>query len=84
MFVSTGKAAILLGVSPSTLRRWDAAKTLVPAFRTPGKHRRYQLTRLLKWSNQVPHAPKTALLSKNPGRVWWRMPGSVGPNNDAN
>ncbi|MFX0116447.1 MAG: MerR family DNA-binding transcriptional regulator [Candidatus Hodarchaeota archaeon] len=54
MFGNTGKAAMLLGVSPSTLRRWDAAKMLVPAFRTPGKHRQYHLTKLLEWSNQVP------------------------------
>ncbi|MFQ5976591.1 MAG: IS607 family transposase [Candidatus Heimdallarchaeota archaeon] len=59
MFISTGKAAILLGVSPSTLRRWDAAKTLVPTFRTPGKHRRYHLPRLLEWSNQIPAPPQT-------------------------
>ncbi|MFQ5976552.1 MAG: IS607 family transposase [Candidatus Heimdallarchaeota archaeon] len=58
MFISTGKAAMLLGVSPSTLRRWDAANVLVPTFRTPGRHRRYQLARLLEWSNQLPKAPQ--------------------------
>lgn len=54
MFISTGKAALLLGVSPSTLRRWDTAKHLVPAFRTPGGHRRYHLTKLLEWTNHLP------------------------------
>lgn len=58
MFISTGKAAMLLGVSPSTLRRWDATKMLVPTFRTPGRHRRYQITKLLQWSNQIPKRPK--------------------------
>ncbi|MHA2272385.1 MAG: IS607 family transposase [Candidatus Hodarchaeales archaeon] len=57
MFLSTGKAAILLRVSPSTLRRWDAAKMLVPTFRTPGRHRRYQLSKLLEWSDQMPTRP---------------------------
>ncbi|MFX0116661.1 MAG: IS607 family transposase [Candidatus Hodarchaeota archaeon] len=60
MFISTGKAAMLLGVSPSTLRRWDAAKVLVPAFRTPGRHRRYQLAKLLEWANQGPKRAKNS------------------------
>ncbi|MHA2368934.1 MAG: IS607 family transposase [Candidatus Hodarchaeales archaeon] len=66
MFISTGKAAILLGVSPSTLRRWDAAKMLVPTFRTPGKHRRYHLTTLLEWSNQVPTRPQNRRVRQPP------------------
>ncbi|MHA2272496.1 MAG: IS607 family transposase [Candidatus Hodarchaeales archaeon] len=66
MFLSTGKAAILLGVSPSTLRRWDAAKRLVPTFRTPGKHRRYHLTKLLEWSNQVPQRPQNQCARQQP------------------
>ncbi|MFQ5976929.1 MAG: IS607 family transposase [Candidatus Heimdallarchaeota archaeon] len=66
MFISTGKAALLLGVSPSTLRRWDAAKILVPTFRTPGKHRRYQLTKLLEWSKQAPKQPHNQCVLQQP------------------
>ncbi|MFQ5977216.1 MAG: IS607 family transposase [Candidatus Heimdallarchaeota archaeon] len=66
MFISTGKAAILLGVSPSTLRRWDAAKMLIPAFRTPGKHRRYHVTKLLEWANQVPPRPQNCPTRQQP------------------
>ncbi|MDQ3413235.1 MAG: helix-turn-helix domain-containing protein, partial [Chloroflexota bacterium] len=39
-WLSIHDACVLLGVDPSTLRRWsDSGK--VPVFRTPGGHRRY-------------------------------------------
>lgn len=41
-YVATGKAAQMLGVSVSTLRRWDAEGKLVPE-RTPGGRRRYRV-----------------------------------------
>ena len=44
-FVGIGEAAQVLGVSVTTLRRWEAAGKLVPE-RTPGAHRRYDLARL--------------------------------------
>jgi len=40
------KAAKLLGVSPITLRRWDAQGVLSPDFRTLGGSRRYSKKRL--------------------------------------
>ena len=43
--VSIGEAAKVLGVSISTLRRWDAAGKLSPG-QTPGGHRRYDLAQL--------------------------------------
>lgn len=39
--LSIGETAKLLGVSVSTLRRWEVEKTLLPAYRTVGGHRRY-------------------------------------------
>lgn len=45
MKVSIGKAARELGVSPETLRRWEAAGKIRPE-RTPGGHRRYDLATL--------------------------------------
>ncbi len=39
-------ACTLLGVSPATLRRWSAAGD-VPAFTTPGGHRRYARSTIL-------------------------------------
>nr|MDO8085218.1 IS607 family transposase [Candidatus Sigynarchaeum springense] len=39
--IAIGAVASMLGVSTRTLRRWDAAGSLKPAFRTAGNHRRY-------------------------------------------
>ncbi|MFW6353912.1 MAG: IS607 family transposase [Verrucomicrobiota bacterium] len=41
--ISIGEAAIVLGVSVGTLRRWEREGRLSPAFRTLGNHRRYDL-----------------------------------------
>ena len=46
MFLSIGKAAVLIGVSVSTLRRWEKQRKLLPAIRTLGGHRRYDLSKL--------------------------------------
>ncbi len=43
MHLSIGAAAMILGVSISTMRRWDAEGFLLPKFRTAGGHRRYAL-----------------------------------------
>ncbi len=40
-YISIGKAAKMLGVTPKTLRRWEQAKTL-QAERTPTGYRRYR------------------------------------------
>ncbi len=44
-YLSIGKAGPLLGVSSSTLRRWEKAGKLI-AERTEGKQRRYKLSQL--------------------------------------
>ena len=44
-FVGIGEAAASLGVSITTLRRWEAEGRLV-AEHTPGGHRRYNLAKL--------------------------------------
>ena len=41
MFISISKAAKLIGVSISTMRRWESENYLLPNFRTLGRHRRY-------------------------------------------
>ncbi|MDX1475217.1 MAG: IS607 family transposase [Reinekea sp.] len=46
-FISIGAAALLLGVSISTLRRWERQKLFRADYRTAGGHRRYSLDRLL-------------------------------------
>ena len=44
-FVGIGEAAVALGVSIQTLRRWEAAGKIA-AEHTPGGHRRYDLAKL--------------------------------------
>ncbi len=46
MHLSIGQAASLLGVSVSTLRRWEHEGFLIPCYRTVGHHRRYQLEKI--------------------------------------
>ena len=46
MNVSIGEAAIIVGVSVSTLREWDRNGKFKPAFRTNGGHRRYSFLAL--------------------------------------
>jgi predicted site-specific integrase-resolvase len=43
MYVSIGQASQIIGVSISTLRRWEVEKSFIPDFRTKGGHRRYKL-----------------------------------------
>ena len=53
MFISIGKVSKYLGVSISSLRRWDLAGLLIPAFRTPGGHRRYTYSEVIEMSGQI-------------------------------
>jgi len=53
MFVSIRKAARLLGVAKSTLRRWDNYKSPSVAFRTMGGHRRHSIITLLQRTQQL-------------------------------
>ena len=43
----------MLGVSATTLRRWDTQGHLRPAFRTFGGHRKYKITLLLEITGQI-------------------------------
>ena len=45
-FLSIQEAAKYLGVSPQTLRRWEKAGKITPAYRTKGDQRRYDLSQL--------------------------------------
>ena len=46
MFVSIGQAAEIIGVSISTLRRWETEGRFIAHHRTCGKHRRYSLSEI--------------------------------------
>lgn len=51
-YLSIGQAAKFLGISISTLRRWDKNKNLISSFRTVGNHRRYKKTDLMSISKE--------------------------------
>ena len=55
-WLSLAEACKLLGVHPSTLRRWADAGTL-PSFRTPGGHRRFPAERLAAFMEERPASP---------------------------
>lgn len=46
MLISIGEAALLVGVCPATLRRWEREGKIIPDARTPGGHRRYLIENL--------------------------------------
>jgi putative resolvase len=58
--VSIGEAAEALGVSISTLRRWETQGRLVPE-RTIGRQRRYDLAKLKPDLFHAPSAPRKTL-----------------------
>ena len=53
MYLSIGKVAKLIDVSVSTLRRWDNDHVLSASYKTCGGHRRYKLTKILLFCNQI-------------------------------
>ncbi len=53
MYLSIGKVAQLINVSKSTLRRWDNDNVLPSSYKTCGGHRRYKLTKILIFCNQI-------------------------------
>ena len=62
--ISIREASALLGVSPATLRRWAEAGE-VPAFTTPGGHRRFSRTALAgRLSRTDPVPPSLARLGE--------------------
>ena len=46
--ISIGMAAAMLGVCVNTLRPWHRSGTLVPRYRTPGGHRRYDVNDIIR------------------------------------
>tara|TARA_B100000700_G_C15059630_1_gene864885 strand:+ start:5973 stop:6245 length:273 start_codon:yes stop_codon:yes gene_type:complete len=51
-YCSIGQAAKQLGLSITTLRRWEQQQKLIPAFRTFGNYRRYKLLDIIKLNQQ--------------------------------
>ena len=62
--VSIGEAAVILGLSVVTLRRWDRSGLLKPVFRTFGNHRRYSLGDITKIFNKSINSDKVVGYSR--------------------
>ena len=53
MFMSIGAAAMLLGVSISTLRRWEKEGSFLANHRTGGGHRRYSKSQIKEYFGEL-------------------------------
>jgi excisionase family DNA binding protein len=62
--ISIGEAAIILGVSVITLRRWDHSGKLKSIFRTFGNHRRYNLNDITKLCKKYSNIKKVVGYSR--------------------
>ena len=51
--LSVGQAALFLGVCVKTMHRWEESGALLPDWRTPGGHRRYEMSSLTCWMDDV-------------------------------
>ena len=60
MFLSIGAAAILLGVSISTLRRWEKEGSLLANHRTRGGHRRYSKSQIKEYFGELSDTDQAA------------------------
>ena len=71
-FLSVGKAAEFLGVSPNSLRTWSD-QGLVMVYRTPGGQRRYSPADVRRFIESMrepgpgPSKPNTAPRARRPG-----------------
>ena len=77
MYLSIGKVSELMGVSPSTLRRWDRKKQFCSAFKTIGKHRRYLLNDILQFINKIVKPKSKVTIKPKPlAIIYCRVSGS--------
>ena len=54
--LTVSEAADFLGVSPASVRKWSDAG-LLPAYRTPGGQRRYELDELVEFRSSLRESP---------------------------
>ncbi len=51
-YISISEASAIMGITTTTLRRWESSGKLVANYRTFGNHRRYCLNNILELTNQ--------------------------------
>lgn len=62
MYVSIGRAAIMLGISISTLRAWEKKGNISAQYRTIGGHRRYSVLDIKKKFGLIPPAKERKII----------------------
>lgn len=63
MYLSIGQASNYLGISVSTLRRWDKVKRLTPCYFTSGGHRRYSISKLKEHLGEIVESSKKKVIA---------------------
>ena len=63
MFLSIGKASNMMGVSISTLRRWDEQKTFTCHCKTRGGHRRYSISKIKEYLGEFINSTKRKIIA---------------------
>lgn len=56
-YINIKEASIIVGVTTTTLRRWEKSRLFIPNHRTLGNHRRYDLITVLKLVNKPDTEP---------------------------
>lgn len=63
MYLTIGQASCFLGVSITTLRRWEKSKKLLPSFKTCGHHRRYDINKLKSFIGDISSSIKKKVIA---------------------
>lgn len=53
MYLGIGKVATMIGVSFSTLRRWDETNIFSASYRIVDSHRRYKIVKILLFCKNI-------------------------------
>ena len=62
MHISIGQASNMMGISITTLRRWDSSGEFTPDFLTVGGHRRYSISKIKEFLGDfVEHSKKKVI-----------------------
>ena len=63
MLLTIGQASNMMGVSITTLRRWDKMGTFTPCIRTQGGHRRYSISNVKRFLGEYINDSKRKIIA---------------------